>query len=399
MATSATTIAFSTIIAASSAASCFGLFAVAHRRRHQHYHCCNVSPLRGDRVYEKTLYRHRPSLTRIDLYRKFHDYAWDKLMSNNDGNKALLYDTVPVGLRTNTSPVKNASPGTNVVATIRSVSRFPFLELDRKVTDEGHKNDGSINNDWNLKVLRLSRTAFLETQTPTNEALITNMTIHVLNFVSFPSANIRHKSDSSNYSAKERYLGLPVFGADIVTLPGNKHLVALDFQPVLPLDKENEEGKSIYSLFPERYSLFEDRLRALHSKYHKSDNDSIAPLLAWGGDIPEKARRFFSPYALWTRLGDANAMDTVNTVVWEAFQEYTDLYMELMCAVQCDVDFGILEITHPLMTTINNNLVLKGQLDYLEYRRTNDPARPMLQRLYGKEWSESVIGDVLFPDL
>jgi hypothetical protein len=85
----------------------------------------------------------------------------------------------------------------------------------------------------------------------------------------------------------------------------------------------------------------------MHSKYQKSDNDSIAPLLAWGGDIPEKARRFFSPYA-WTRLGDAIALDIVNTVVvWEAFREYTDLYMELMYAVQCDVDSGILEFTHP----------------------------------------------------
>ena len=322
-------------------------------------------------------------------------------MTDHNDNKALLYDTVPDGLRTNTSPVKgNASPGTNVVATVRSVSRFPFLELDRKVTDViGHDNDDNIGNDWNPQVLRLSRTAFLETQTPCNEALITNMTIHVLNFVSFPSANIRHRSDSSNNSGKERYLGLPIFGADIVTLPGNKHLVALDFQPVLPLDEENEEGKSIYSLFPERYSLFEDRLRVLHSKYQKSDNDSIAPLLAWGGDIPEKARRFFSPYALWTRLGDANALDIVNTVVWEAFQEYTDLYMELMCAVQCDVDSGILECTHPSTSSNNNNPVWRGQMDYLAYRRTNDPARPMLQRLYGNEWSESVIGDVLFPDL
>lgn len=379
--TSTTAIAFSTIITASSATSYPGLFVVARRGRHQHHHCRT-----GD--------DHR-----INLYRKFHDYAWDKLMTDNDGSKVLLYDTVPDGLRTNASPVKNASPGTNVVATIRSVSRFPFLELERKVTDEGHDNNGNIDSLNNPQVLRLSRTAFLETQTSTKESLITNMTIHVLNFVSFPSACIRHRNDSSNNSGKERYLGLPIFGADIVTLPGNKHLVALDFQPVLPLDEEDEEGKSIYSLFPERYSLFEDRLRTLHSKYQKSDNDSIAPLLAWGGDIPEKARRFFSPYALWTRLGDKDAMDTVNTVVWEAFREYTDLYMELMSAVQCDVDSGILEFTHPSTTTINNNPVRRGQLDYLEYRRTNDPARPMLQRLYGNEWSESVIGDVLFPDL
>ena len=34
---------------------------------------------------------------------------------------------------------------------------------------------------------------------------------------------------------------------------------------------------------------------------------------------------------------------------------------------------------------------------YLDYRLAKDPARPMLQALYGKEWSEQVLESVLFP--
>lgn len=322
------------------------------------------------------------SITQIHLYRKFLDYGWNKLMPGNESE----LDTVPDELKSNTSPAKGAlPPGTNIVANIRSISQFPCLMDDDE--KKGATDD--------QQVLRLARSAFLETQTPTSEALITPMTIHVLNFVLFPSPHIRRDESSGG-----GYIGLPIFGADIVSLPGNKHLVALDFQPVLSLDDDDDDGShgnEKTTLIPEQYSHLESKLQAIHSKYQKSDSDS-APLLPWGGDIPEQAKRFFSPYALWTRLGDEDAMDTVDKVVWEAFQEYTDLYLELMNAVQNDVNEGKLEMAQEGVGT-DSNPVWKGQVDYLEYRRTNDPARPMLQRLYGNEWSESVIGDVLFPDL
>ena len=85
--------------------------------------------------------------------------------------------------------------------------------------------------------------------------------------------------------------------------------------------------------------------------------------------------------------------------MWEAFREYTSLYLELMSSVQDDVDSGFLEIVDTYPSSTIDNPVWRGQVDYLDYRRTNDPARPMLQRLYGNEWAESVICNVLFPDL
>jgi len=42
------------------------------------------------------------------------------------------------------------------------------------------------------------------------------------------------------------------------------------------------------------------------------------------------------------------------------------------------------------------SVVKAGHRDYLNYRRENDPARPMLTRLYGNEWTERVISEVLF---
>jgi len=150
--------------------------------------------------------------TRTNLYRKFHDYGWDKLLVD----RGISYiDTVPEELQTNTSPAKGAPDGTNVVVDVHSISQFPFLQ-----------KDGT--SDSSSQVLRLARSAFLETQSSSNEALINPMTIHVLNFVLFPSLCIRDSSSG-------HYLGLPIFGADIVSLPGNKHLVALDFQPLVSI--------------------------------------------------------------------------------------------------------------------------------------------------------------------
>jgi len=40
--------------------------------------------------------------------------------------------------------------------------------------------------------------------------------------------------------------------------------------------------------------------------------------------------------------------------------------------------------------------LIKDQNNYLKYRRDNDPARPMLSSLFGKEFTESLIKEVLF---
>jgi len=302
--------------------------------------------------------------TSLHLYNKFHEYAWEKLHYNDESSDV---STVPDNLKSNKSPVKGSD--NNVVACIRSMSDF--------------RNSDATSNS-NVEALRLARSAFLETQTASSEAFESPMAIHVLNFVMFPQTQIRDASSGAN-------VGLPIFGADIVSLPGNKHLVALDFQPVLPINNEDESSAK---LFPEQYSHLETKLLAIHAKYQKESDDETEPFLAWGGDIPPQALRWFSPYALWTRLSDENAIQTVSTTVWDAYREYVDLYFELMNAVQTDLDDGKLEIGS---SGEESNPVLSGQREYLQYRRINDPARPMLQRLYGKDWAEDLIDGVLFP--
>ena len=69
--------------------------------------------------------------------------------------------------------------------------------------------------------------------------------------------------------------------------------------------------------------------------------------------------------------------------LYSSFKEYLDLYLEIL--------FESKEANMELQKELIN-----GQNNYLKYRRDNDPARPMLSSLFGKEFTESLIQEVLF---
>ena len=89
---------------------------------------------------------------------------------------------------------------------------------------------------------------------------------------------------------------------------------------------------------------------------------------------------------------------------------YFDLYLDLMLDIQHDLELtkkmeekdGAKTVTTTTSSEnddngeVNVDVVLQGHRDYLAYRKNNDPARPMLTRLYGHEWTEEVISEILF---
>ena len=155
---------------------------------------------------------------------------------------------------------------------------------------------------------------------------------------------------------------LPFFGADLVTLP-NGHLLALDLQPV---DKTD----------PDHTGPVWQRLMPLFERWRAELPD--------GGPIPDEAQPYFSPAFLWTRIplgDDGDAL--IERVIRPAFTDYLQLYLELVEEAQ----------------PVNNEraaLLLSGQKRYTAYRAEKDPARGMLTRFYGSEWTESYIHGVLF---
>ncbi len=166
--------------------------------------------------------------------------------------------------------------------------------------------------------------------------------LQVLNFVIFP----------------EPQYDLPFFGADLVTLPGG-HLIAIDMQPLFQT--------------PAYRAQYSDSIVPILQSY--------LPDLPWGGDFPEEAKAFFSPAFLWTRTKDD---DIVATRVFEAFKEYLQAYLDFVDRAQ------------PISDPQRLAEILQAQRAYLKYRSEKDPARGMLTRLYGEEWTEEYIHGFLF---
>jgi len=276
------------------------------------------------------------------LYLPFAEYAWNKLLSLSERIQLTENNVVPTELQRNSAPAIGFPPNCTVNIHIRGLAF-----------------DNAPDATTSISAIKYARYALLDTIgliDPQHSQTTILPGIHVLNLVIFPN----------------KEFDLPIFGADVVSLPGGRHLVAIDFQPVR-IASPTEPTKGALSLSEEHMS----QLKSLHEKYSQ--------ILEWGGDIPEPAQRFFSPYALWTRLNGTDAVNILQTTIFECFQDYLDLYVELLESkdtLTCDDEV--------------RGAIVSGHRDYLAYRSANDPARPLLKRLYGEEWSERLITQVLF---
>ncbi len=294
-------------------------------------------------------------------YRPFATYAWEKLLSSGLVGENVE-SPVPDHLAMNSSPLKFGPEGAAVNIEVKSAD--------------------SSSGTSEIMPIRMARYALLETVAPaggsddTKEIISLPDAIQVLNLVLFPHVA----------------LPLPVLGMDLVTLPGGKNLIAIDFQPILPppqseKNDEGNEGENL-SIFSAPFEKYEERIQELHQKHVLNQSD----ILPWGGDIPQQAKRFFSPYALWTRLQGEEALNTIQNEVYNAFCDYFDLYIEIML----DVMNNGIPTSDNAVSENSKDVIKGGHLDYLNYRRENDPARPMLKRLYGEDYTEEVITEILF---
>jgi phycoerythrobilin:ferredoxin oxidoreductase len=75
--------------------------------------------------------------------------------------------------------------------------------------------------------------------------------------------------------------------------------------------------------------------------------------------------------------------ELIATVLFQAFAEYLKLYLQL-------VDEA------PPVADDRSAILLDGQRRYTSYRAEKDPARGMLSRFHGAEWTETYIHEVLF---
>jgi len=155
---------------------------------------------------------------------------------------------------------------------------------------------------------------------------------------------------------------VPFFGVDFVSLP-NSHLLVLDFQPSLKI--ENQYSNKLL-----------EQLIKLKTHCHSS--------LPLAEKMSADVAQFFSPGLIWSKLPKEESSDfLIANQLFNSFTDYLNLYLEIL--------FDSQEANKALQKELIN-----GQNNYLKYRRDNDPARPMLSSLFGKEFTESLIQEVLF---
>ncbi len=276
----------------------------------------------------------------VGLYKQYADYAAEQLL----GTGWLKEDSsVPEELAVNQAPARGAK--TESIVKITTKALVP-------------------NSDKPL--IRYARVTLLETvplKGDDSGKKVSPDGIQVLNFVVLPN-------DETT---------LPVLGIDLVSLPGSKHLLLLDAQPMVEPNPHEGHWESWYS------------------KHVQSSNDKKEESLnyAWGGDFPEAVQKYVSKYALWTRLQNFSesvdedgtqttslALDAIQGDLFAAFQGHLDTYLKLLGKYVDDIDAVEGENHQP---------------SYLDYRRNNDPAKPMLNSLYGADWTQSLLDNVLFP--
>jgi 15,16-dihydrobiliverdin:ferredoxin oxidoreductase len=152
----------------------------------------------------------------------------------------------------------------------------------------------------------------------------------------------------------------PILGVDFLSFGKKKILVVLDFQPLFA--DEAYQSKYIEPMRSLR-DRYDDLAQNLEMKFYD-------------------ANRYFSKYLLFAKT-DA---ETVSTRVFAAFQDYLDLYWQLLATAR------------PLKDPSDIQRIVQAQRDYDQYSADRDPASGLFSSYFGHDWAERFLYEFLFED-
>lgn len=153
---------------------------------------------------------------------------------------------------------------------------------------------------------------------------------------------------------------LPFLGLDFLSFGKVKNLIVLDFQPLF--QDAAYQAKYIHPL------------QFLHEKY---------PDLAQGLEMKfYDANQYFSKYLLFAKVSP----DVIPTRVFAAFQDYLNLYWEMLAK------------TAPLTDPAEIQRVVKAQKEYDQYSADRDPAHGLFSSHFGEAWATRFLYEFLFED-
>lgn len=351
----------------------------------------------------------------VGLYQPFVNRSWIQLKSYLEQFNYKEDDEYTINDYSNyvttTKNVNNTSTSHAIKKTVTET-----VEITMKSIEPNNTNIDNM-----ICPIRYARYALIETITTTNITSSNNETttttshtdgIQVLNMIIIPNDN--HYSNNL----------LPVWGADFVSLPGDKHLLLLDAQPMN--QNPNEIKKSIIVVDDDiKSSTTIDSNNHQISNIIHDDNDEedknaddniiysnrwndwynnqyqISQQFPWGGTLPEEVQQYVSKNALWTRMTSTNTSSPVEVIQSLYFQNmiqiHLTIYLDLLFQKMDDNTIKYDEKDEKVEQSFHDQQQKNQQVNYIQYRYQNDPARPMLNRLYGKNYSEYILQNILFP--
>jgi phycocyanobilin:ferredoxin oxidoreductase len=148
---------------------------------------------------------------------------------------------------------------------------------------------------------------------------------------------------------------LPILGADLVALGRERGMLAADLSPVLPPGTERDDQLAALAA-----------ARAAH------------PELPPGGELPAWCAAWFSPFALYTRIGPGQAAAAAR-----AFGDFPRVFAELVRAAAPRPDL--------------RDRTAARQDGYAAAHRTDDKGLGLLAKMFGPAWADRYVAEVLFP--
>ncbi len=151
---------------------------------------------------------------------------------------------------------------------------------------------------------------------------------------------------------------LPLLGIDFLSFGKKKILVVMDFQPLF---RDQEYLARYIEPMKEVRDRYSDLAQNLEMKFYD-------------------ANQYFSKYLLFAKT-DA---ETVQNRLFSAYQDYLNLYWQL------------LDSTQPSPDPAQKERIMKAQQDYDQYSADRDPASGLFSSYFGHEWAERFLYEFLF---
>ncbi len=153
---------------------------------------------------------------------------------------------------------------------------------------------------------------------------------------------------------------LPLLGIDFLAFGAKKILIVLDFQPLFRDGAYIEKYIEPMGLVRDKYK---DLAQDLEMKFYD-------------------ANQYFSKNLLFAKTDSESVLNRL----LPAFQEYVQLYCEMLAAATPDSD------------PASRSRIITAQKDYDTYSADRDPASGLFGSYFGHEWSERFLYEFLFED-